>query len=215
MATPFDGTAGRDAAAAIAAGEDARLARLLASGTAPNAAGAEGVTLLHWAVSNRAAGACAILLEAGADPLRPDDGGDTPLHYAAVSDDSACLTAISAGPVDPDVINPQTGRTPLLDAVLNQRGANTRALLAGAANPDIADHTGETPLHIAAELDEYGIVLDLLRAGADPSAVNAQGATFQRYLFMMPAALRPVAVRQVLDEIVGWLGEHGVPLETE
>ncbi|MEU1985605.1 ankyrin repeat domain-containing protein [Nocardia sp. NPDC019395] len=214
MATPFDGTESESAAVAIAARDDIRLAAALASGTEPDAVGAEGITLLHWAVVNRADAACAVLLAAGADPLRPDGDGDTPLHLAATAAARACLTILLDHRADPDVTNPYNGRTPLLEAVFHQRHSNTRALLAAAANPDIADRAGETPLHIAAELDEHDIVLDLLRAGADPTARNAQGATFQRYLFMTPAMLRPAAARRALEEITAWLAGNGVPLES-
>ncbi|GGL40724.1 ankyrin repeat domain-containing protein [Nocardia jinanensis] len=213
MATPFDGTADQDAAAAIAARDDAHLARLLTLRIEPDAAGAEGITLLHWAVLNGADSACGALLDAGADPLRPDDDGDTPLHCAAMADDPACLTILLGRQVDPDAINPHTGRTPLLEAVLHQRHSNARALLAAAANPNIADRCGETPLHVAAELDEHTTVLDLLQAGADPVAENAQGVTFQRYLFMTPSMLRPAPARAVIEQIAAWLRDNGIPLE--
>ncbi|WP_280438156.1 ankyrin repeat domain-containing protein [Nocardia carnea] len=213
MATPFDGTGIESAATAIAARDERRLAAALASGIDPDVAGAEGITLLHWAVLNRADAACAMLLAAGADALRPDRDGDTPVHLAAAAPDPVCLTKLLGHHADPDAVNPHSGRTPLLTAVFHQRGANTRALLAAGADPDIADHAGETPLHIAAELDEHEIVLELLRAGADPAARNGQGATFQRYLFMTPPALRPAAVRRDLAEITAWLAGNGVPVE--
>lgn len=213
METPFDGTADQVAAAAITARDEGRLARALANRTGAEAVGAAGITLLHWAVLNRAESAVAALLADGADPLRPDDNGDTPLHYAAISEDPMCLTAMLGRQADLDVTNPVTGRTPLMEAILAQRHSNTRALVAAGADPNIADRTGDTALHIAAELDEHSIILDLLRAGADPTVRNAQDATFQRYLLMTPAILHPAAARRRIEQITSWLGTRGIPLE--
>lgn len=213
MGTPFDRTAARDCAAAIAAHDSGRLGVALAAGADPNAVGDEGLTLLHWAVLSRSEAACAVLLDAGADPHRADDDGETPLHCAASIDDPAYLTTLLTRQADPDVPNPRTGSTPLLQAVLRQLDRNVSVLLRHEANPNIADLAGELPLHAAAQLDRYADVLALLEAGADPAAVNGQKVTFQRYLFMTPSVLLPPTSRAAVDRISAWLAEHGIPVE--
>jgi hypothetical protein len=50
---------------------------LIAAGADPDAVAAGGVTPLHRAVRNRCSAAVRVLLEAGADPQRPNDAGST------------------------------------------------------------------------------------------------------------------------------------------
>ncbi|WP_416561887.1 ankyrin repeat domain-containing protein [Nocardia testacea] len=212
MVTPFDATVALECAAAIAAHDSVRLGEALAAGADPNTVGDEGLTLLHWAVLSRSEPACAVLLEAGADPHRTDDEGDTPVHCAAETDGPEYLTTLLTR-ADPNVANSRTGRTPLLNAVLRQQDRNVAVLLAHRADPNIADLAGELPLHAAAQLDGYADILALLEAGADPTAVNGQGVTFRRYLFMTPSLLLPPASRAAVDRISAWLAERGIPAE--
>ena len=55
--------------------------------------------------------------------------------------------------------------------------------------------------------------LDLLNAGADPMARNAQGVTFQRYLFMTRAALLNAETRRSREAVEAWLTTHDIELE--
>jgi len=47
-----------------------------------------------------------------------------------------------------------------------------------------------------------------LRAGADPNARNAQGVTFQRYMFMSPDRLLNARTRGERDAVAAWLRER-------
>ena len=61
----------------------ATVTSLVAAGADPNAVDlGGGVTPLHRAIRNRCAGAVGALLEAGADPLRPNKRGSTPMKLA-------------------------------------------------------------------------------------------------------------------------------------
>ena len=117
--------------------------------------------------------------------------------------------------VSPDLPNGITGATPLRSALIGGREPQFRALLAAGADPNRADRQGNTPLHVAAQINATARVLDLLNAGADPRAVNAQGATFQRYLFQGNPSLRNARARQDIARIVAWLEAHGVPVATD
>lgn len=71
------------------------------------------------------------------------------------------------------------GRTPLHEAVGGDWGSGpvARALLELGAEPDPRDHSGETPLMIAARNGELGCVEALIEHGADPRLKNAEERT--------------------------------------
>ena len=56
-------------------------------------------------------------------------------------------------------------------------------------------------------------MLKLLQAGADPNAKNAQGVTFQRYLFMTRDAMLNAQTRRERDAIRDWLRDHHIAIE--
>ena len=201
-------------ARAAAEGDTARIRMLVAGGADPNARGRSGVTLAQWALLNQSADGLAGLLENGADPGRADSSGQTVVYYAALANDPRYLEVLLAHGADPNTPHAVTGATPLVPALMGNREAQLRRLLAAGADPNRADRTGNTALHVAAKILARPRVLDLLRAGADPRAVNQQGLTFQRYLGRLPDSLLTEAARQQQREIDAWLKAHGVPADT-
>lgn len=199
-------------AEAVAAGEDARV-RSLAAGVDLSYRGDKHVTLLQWALLNKRLDSLKALLDAGADPLQPGIDDDTVVHTAAMANDSAYLAELLARGVDPNVANPSTGAGPLRSALMGEREEQFRALLAAGADPRMADRMGNTPLHVAGQINEPARALDLLNAGADPAARNSQGVTFQRYLFMTRAALLNAETRRQREAVEAWLKSHDIPLE--
>jgi ankyrin repeat protein len=153
------------------------------------------------------------LLDAGADPLQPGMDGDTVVHFAAKANDPAYLDALLARGVDPNVGNAITGAGPLSAALMGEAEPQFRALLKAGADPNRADRMGNTALHVAGQINEPARALDLLEAGADPQARNAQGVTFQRYLFMTRAALLNAETRRDREAVEAWLKARGIPLE--
>ncbi|WP_067480977.1 ankyrin repeat domain-containing protein [Nocardia amamiensis] len=213
MATPFSDTVTEQVADAITRGDGKRVSQLIRIGADPTAIGTDGVSLLDWAVVTRAKDPFLVLLDAGANPLHADDAGDTALHYAAIVEDSWYLDALLARPVQVDIANQRTRRTPVMDAVMFGRRAQVHMLLAAGASPNATDLAGDTPLHIASEIDDYSTVLDLLEAGADPTLLNHQGATFQRYLFMTERQLLTTHASRARDQVVTWLQRHNFPVD--
>jgi uncharacterized protein len=188
-------------AEAIVDGDVARI-RSLVAGADLSVRGDKDVTLLQWA-----------LLDAGADPLQPGMDGDTVVHMAAMANDPAYLTELLARRVNPDVANAITGAGPLRSALMGERTEQFHALLAAGADPDMPDRMGNTPLHVAGQINEPARALELLEAGADPMARNAQGVTFQRYLFMTRAALLNAETRRQREAVEAWLKAHGIAVE--
>jgi Ankyrin repeats (many copies)/Ankyrin repeats (3 copies) len=58
---------------------------LIAAGAPPDATAAGGVTPLHRAVRNRCSAAVRVLLDAGADPRRPNDNGSIAIDLARLT----------------------------------------------------------------------------------------------------------------------------------
>lgn len=153
------------------------------------------------------------LLDSGADPLQADGDGDTAMHYAAAARDPAYLRILLAHRVSPDTPNRITGRTPLISAMMYERDRQFDMLLAAGASPGRADRMGNTPLHVAAQINDPARVLALLKAGGPPNARNKQGQTFQRYLFMTREGLLSEEARTARRAVATWLQQHGFPVE--
>jgi hypothetical protein len=198
---------------AAASGDRARVAELARSVDLA-ARGDDGVTLLQWALFNKSADGLEALLDAGADPNQIGLDGDTVVHLAALANDDRYLTILLAKGANPNVAHGDTGATPLRSALMGERIEQFRALLAAGADPDRPDRMGNTPLHVAGQINEPARALDLLKAGADPMARNLQGATFQRYLFMTRVDLLNAETRRDREAVQAWLTEHGIAVET-
>jgi ankyrin repeat protein len=210
----FADSAAARLARAAAAGDTARIRRLVADGANPNARGRSGVTLPQWALMNRSAKGLGGLLDNGADPALADSSGETVMHYAAMANDSAYMEVLLAHGADPNTPHGVTRATPIVPALMANRDVQFRRLLAAGADPNRADRMGNTPLHVAAKILARDRVLDLLRAGADPRATNSTGSTFQRYLARPSPDLLTDAARRDQATIDDWLRAHGVPADT-
>jgi uncharacterized protein len=197
---------------AAARGDRRKIAEL-APGVDLAGQGDDGVTLLQWALLNKSPEGLEALLEAGADPNQAGLDGDTVVHLAAMANDDAYLTILLAKGANPDAPHGDTGATPLRSALMGERIEQFRALLAAGADPNRADRMGNTPLHVASQINEPARALELLNAGADPMARNLQGATFQRYLFMTRVDLLNSETRRDREAVQAWLSGHGVALE--
>ncbi|MBL0021700.1 MAG: hypothetical protein IPP23_05000 [Sphingomonadales bacterium] len=86
-------------------------------------------------------------------------------------------------------------------------------MLDAGAQPNLTDGVGNSALHVAALINEPWHVLAILKAGADPELRNAQGQTFQRYLFMTPDKLLNKKTREGMVAVVEWLTTHGFKVE--
>lgn len=200
-------------AQAVKSGDAARIRELVAGGANPDARGDNGTTMLQWAMLQQSRSGFEALLAAGADPARGDDDGMTAVHLAAQADTPYWLETLLANGASPDTPNTVTRATPLMAALMTERGANAQRLLDAGAQVDAIDRQHNTALHVAAKINQMDWVLKLLEAGANPGAVNGQGVTFQRYLFMTRDAMLNASARRDRDAVRGWLRAHNVPIE--
>ncbi len=189
-----------------------------------------GNTPLMHAVSrmNRAVPVIRAILEAGAKVNRPTPEGYTALHCAIDVDGEANLNAaevigllISAGA---DLKARQHyGWTPLLRAVNEGTAAEVQALLAAGADPNEimpfdtlpAFNAGRSTLMAAVTNPEAEIIVaDLLRAGADPFLLDANGMNFFDYTELTERESGPGeftdSVRRCADLARRWVRERRI-----
>jgi ankyrin repeat protein len=195
-------------AEAAAEGDTDRVRRLIAAGANPNARGRDGVTVSQWALMNQSPKGLAALLEGGADPSLADSSGETVVHYAAKTNVPVYLEILLKHGADPNTPNGVTRATPLVPALMANREENFRMLMAAGADPNAPDRMGDTPLHVAAKINAFARVLDLLEAGAEPRATNKRGTTFQKYLDMTPTDLLHDEARRQREAVHAWVREH-------
>lgn len=142
----------------------------------------DGATALHRAAGRGCAGVVRALLDAGADPNAADGEGDTPLVWACEFGAGECVELLLAGGAR------LSGRgTELMSALESEgivrepRGAERAALalVRAGASTGATGYRGHTPLHVAVQRMPRGspLVVELLRAGADPRACDRYGRT--------------------------------------
>ena len=199
-------------AEAVASGDVKRVRDLIDHGIDVNSRGDKGMNLLQWSVLNKSSRGLAALLDAGADPAQGDDGGDTVVRYAAMANDPQYLQILLDHHVDPNISQSLSGETPLASALLGNRDRQFAMLLKAGADLGRADRMGNTPLHVAAKINAFDRVMDLLEAGAPPDAINKQHCTFQCYLFMTPTAVLSKTAREQQTRVVAWLDAHNIPV---
>ncbi|MCC5091928.1 MULTISPECIES: ankyrin repeat domain-containing protein [Xanthomonas] len=203
-----------DIANAIAHGDIARI-KTLAPTVDLAAHGDQNVTLLEWAIWNEQPRALDALLDAGADPALPGMDQETVVHMAAMAQDPQYLKILLQHKAPIDVVSARAGWTPLFRAVQSKRDAQIGLLLDAGADVQRVDHTGNSLLHLAAQSGASSpTVLQLLKAGVDPTVRNAQQKTFQAYFFTTPDRLLNATGRQVRSDVRAWLSAHNIPAES-
>lgn len=194
-------------------GDAARLAAMLRADRGRTPRGVRGASLLHLACSyHHASGQPALvaaLLAAGADPAARDDGGRTPLQWAAGYGCRDCVTLLLKAGADPNA-RAANGRTPLFSAadeivpMLIAAGADSLARdaddnvplhfrpIAALLGPgvNVRNRAGLTPLHRAALDGDEKALRWLLEQGADASLATA--GTFEHREGVLAPEFDPV-----------------------
>ncbi|HET7221474.1 MAG TPA: ankyrin repeat domain-containing protein [Vicinamibacterales bacterium] len=155
----------------------ARVAALLKQKADVNAAQADGMTALHWAVYHDDGEIAGQVLRAGANVNAANRYGVTPLSLACTNGSASLVTLLLTGGADPNLALPG-GETPLMTAARTGTLASVKALLARGALVDAKDAArGQTALMWAAAEGHADVVRALLAAGADLRARVPSGLT--------------------------------------
>jgi ankyrin repeat protein len=153
-----------------------RVRSLLADRADPNAAQADGMTALHWAVSSDDADTARLLLAAGARAAAANRYGVTPLALACTNGNADLVRMLLAAGADPNATL-RGGETALMTAARTGRLGPVKALLDAGAKVDAKDRKGQTALMWAADDGHAAVVELLVKAGADLRARLKSGFT--------------------------------------
>lgn len=161
----------------------------LSLGADPNAMSQDGgspylTALMHAMDSESEAEAkAALLLEAGADPDRPDYLGQRALHYAVAKNNAALIELLLKHRADINAPD-EMGNTPLIAAADMLRywsdaeqTAMLKLLLANGADVNKADNSNVTALAVVAGYGGPDILEPLIKAGADLNAAGSGQVT--------------------------------------
>jgi ankyrin repeat protein len=146
--------------------DGARIAMLLKQHADVNAAQADGMTALHWAVYHDDARTTKLLLEAGANAKAANHYGVTPLTLACTNGNAEIVEMLLKAGADPNTTL-HGGETVLMTAARTGRPGPVKALLAKGANVNAKDRKGQTAVMWAAADGHAEVVSLLIKAGAD------------------------------------------------
>ena len=154
-------------------GDRDQLLELLEHGGDVNEAHGDGMTALHWAVTNQDVEAARSLIYAGANVHATTRlNAVTPLWLAAQSGDAVMVYLLLDNNAEADVANGD-GVTPLMIASASGNPDAVQVLIERGANPNAAEKAyGQTPLMFAAANNEADVIAVLAEKGADVAAAT-------------------------------------------
>ncbi|MEM0914094.1 MAG: ankyrin repeat domain-containing protein [Planctomycetota bacterium] len=163
-----------------AQGDATAVASMIGRGADLDARGINGKTPLSLAATRGHATVARLLLNAGADPDRPEDDhrNTAPLHLAATFDHVDVVVLLLDAGADIDLPTISTA-TPLWFATNFGQHAAAEKLLECGADPDAG-----LPLIQAALWGDDALVTELLDAGADIDAQDINGNTPLHYAIL-------------------------------
>jgi uncharacterized protein len=173
--------AGTNLIDAVKAGDRASV-RTLLSKTTVNAAEADGMTALHWAVRADDAETAQLLIRAGANVGAANRYGITPLSLASTNGNAVIATALLKAGANANAVGPD-GETILMTAARAGSPDVVTALLDRGANVNASETwQGQTALMWAAAENHGAAIKALVTHGADMNA-RSKELSFPEYRY--------------------------------
>jgi ankyrin repeat protein len=151
---------------ATAKSDHAAIRTLLRQLADVNAAQADGMTALHWAVYREDVETARLLIEAKADVTVTNHYGVTPLSLACQNGSAAIVELLLANGADPKTTL-RGGETVLMTAARTGKPGPVAALIQRGADVNAKERRGQTALMWAAAEGNTEVVAMLIQAGAD------------------------------------------------
>jgi ankyrin repeat protein len=161
---------------AVEKGDHARTRALVARKADVNAAQADGMAALAWAVYHDDLETARLLVGAGANVKAANHYGVTPLSLACTNGNEAMVRLLLEAGADPNTALPGN-ETALMTAARTGRLGPVKALLARGADVNARERKGQTALMWAAAEGHAAVVEALLAAGADFRTALPSGFT--------------------------------------
>lgn len=122
------------------------------------------------------------LLFHGANPNIQVDNRHSVINYAANADNLEYLRLALKYGGDPNLVDQHYQKTVIFNAIRPGGEKHVDMLIKAGADLNFQTRTGSTPLHVAAGLNQYQLVYQLLDAGADYNIENNFGYNFLKRL---------------------------------
>ena len=154
----------------------AKIGDLLKQRADVNAAQADGMTALHWAVYHDDLATTTLLIKAGADAKAANRYAVTPLSLACTNGNTEIVELLLKAGADPNTTL-RGGESALMTAARTGKPGPLQALLSRGADANAKDRKGQTALMWAAADGHAEAVKTLLAAGADFRTPLSSGFT--------------------------------------
>ncbi len=150
-----------------------------------NAAGADGVTALHWASYRDDLESADLLIRSGARVNAANDLGATPLWTASQNGSSAMVGRLLQAGANPNLAL-LAGETPVMVASRSGKSGVVELLIAKGANVNARAARGQTALMWAVAQKHPEVVKVLIARGAD---IHARSAVWSQVMAVPPHGL--------------------------
>lgn len=157
---------------AIEKGDYTLAEKLISEGASLATKDSDGDSALHVAIRQQARGVYSMLLEHGADPNACNRQGSAAMHLASEQEDVFWIHEAIQHGGDVNQLNignrHRPNSTPIFYALYARSQSAVRELIKAGADLNHVNDSQSTPLSVAFGTGSYGLMIEMIDAGADP-----------------------------------------------